>query len=1678
MSSVDERVVEMKFDNGQFENGIKTSMKSLENLDKTLNNGSSKKSLAEIENGVSKISDRFSTLGIVATTAIANIANRLTNMLISTMKSFTIEPILDGFREYETKINSVQTILSNTKSKGTTLDDITASLDELNVYADKTIYNFGQMTDNIGKFTAAGVDLQTATDAVQGLSNAAALAGANASEQARATYQMSQALGAGMVRLQDWMSMERAGMGGEQIQNVLKKTAKEHGVAIDELIEKYGSFRLTLADNWLTADIFTESMKKMTTTGVTEWMLDKTKLEKKDKEAIIETTSALLEKVGTSEEEAKWLDQATNIMAKHVDMSKKDIKEYLSLAQAAQKSATQVRTFTQLVDTIKESIGSEWAKTFEYILGDFEEAKILFTSINTEVSGIVQKFGNVRNETLRLWNENENGRKAFIEGISNLYKIIKIPLSAIAKGFNNVFGKTIQQYADALISISSRFRDWTAKILNGMTIYSRNANESFSSLTSIVEFFGNVIKVILNVIKVLVGWGVSLLGIVGKIAGIIGNFIGSLFSMANAAGKSISAFEIINETIQFIGVIGNTVFRKIGKFLDWISLKVRILTNRMKDHMNDILGSLGPIPEVLVEIHNAMKESIAKNSVRPFIEALKNIFPSLQRVIDILKEIKNKIRETFSFMFGSAKELNAKASNNAAFEKITKAIEKARNSALDLSNALDNIKQKMDGLKNVTTGAFRGAFDKVQDGFSKAKESVVSYADANKEAADSVTKSNPIGAIGSLLAGGGIALFGLGGFKLSEAISGFFKPIHSIFEQISNFGKNINNILKQVSNTLKAFQSKLRAEALLKIAAAIAVLAGALFLLSLLPSDKLAQASIALGGIAAALVGASYALLQVGKSLKDFKPSGLIGKAFAIFLIAGAFATAAGSLAKLGGLDWNDIAQGLVGMTGAIAIMIGSIEAISRMNRSKFDFEGIDKTLGQMFFLSISLWVVAKAIAAIGNLSFAQVAQGVLAITAIMAGFLVFSRYAGKINLSTTLGISVISTSLYLLAGAVLVFALLPLKAVIAGLLNLSASIGVIAAMVKIFPKNGLLFGATLGTISIALYLFAGAIAVFGMIPVEVVTKAMIGIASSLVLIGLALRVFPEGKAILVAAAFFIISAALIPLAAAFAIFSKVRIQDIIKGLAAVAGVLLLFAGAALLLGPVIPLMLALSITIALFGAAVGLFGLGIAAIAFGFTVLAGASAAGCAAFVASVKTIIIGLLTLIPDVATAMAKGFTKFIQAIGEQAPAIGQAFKAIFRSIIDTVTSMASDVAESFVTLIENILKTLQAHMGGIVEAGLGVVAAFIRGLGAGAKDVIGAVTDLILDIQQAIADSIETFVTGGIEIAIGLIEGIAEALSSANERLATAIEHLRESIIGLFKAIFGIHSPSKVMENEADALGDGIGESLFNFADSDTLKGAMGEIGEGIKSGFSDWIHSGGVKDMINELSNSMLLGITNMAPGAKATGEQFAKNVASGWNGFVMGSGSAMITGAGSDYTSQMLRESGEVLRGSGLEKMYEEQGRRNAIMQTTAYSKEIMGKGLSSMLDANGIMIRTTRDKSIKDASSAGTSTASSFIGNIISGMGGSNQTKLNSKSKSVVNSAKSAASGVGFSSVGSSIVGGIVSGMSMMSSIIKITSAARSLVQKAKKAAQNEGEIESPSKLNSKMESSCLEVK
>ena len=368
--TIDQKVVEMQFDNRQFERNVSTTMSSIDKLKQSLRFDGASKSLENVSaaakkvdmnglaSGVEAVRSRFSALEVMGVTALANITNSAVNAGKRIVSALTVDPIKTGFQEYETQLNAVQTILANTQSKGSTLEDVNAALNELNKYADQTVYNFTEMTKNIGTFTAAGVDLDKSVTAIKGIANLAAVSGSNSQQASTAMYQLSQALAAGRVSLMDWNSVVNAGMGGEVFQNALIRTARQMGTGVDEAIKKYGTFRESLTKGqWLTAEVLTETLTQ----------------------------------ISGAYTEAELIAQG---------YSKESAKAIVELADTAVGAATDVKTFTGMWETLKESVQSGWAQTWQILIGDFEEAKTLWTEVSNVLGGIVQRFSDARNALL------------------------------------------------------------------------------------------------------------------------------------------------------------------------------------------------------------------------------------------------------------------------------------------------------------------------------------------------------------------------------------------------------------------------------------------------------------------------------------------------------------------------------------------------------------------------------------------------------------------------------------------------------------------------------------------------------------------------------------------------------------------------------------------------------------------------------------------------------------------------------------------------------------------------------------------------------------------------------------------------------------------------------------------------------------------------------------------------------------------------------------------------------------------------------------------------------------------------------------------------------------------------------------------------------------------------------
>lgn len=537
VSSVDERVVRMQFDNTGFEAGATKAIGILEKLEKALRfDGAAKGiddvkssigdfNLDDVSSSVEECSSRFGAFEAFVTGIFFNLGNRVTNFGLDMAKNLTVKPLADGFSEYELQMKSVQTILSNAGSKlkesGYETQEeqiavINSRLDELNTYADKTIYNFSEMTRNIGTFTAAGVDLDTATKSIQGIANLAAASGSSSQQASTAMYQLSQAIAAGSVKLQDWNSVVNAGMGGELFQEALKRTARVHGVAVDEMIEKNGSFRESLQEGWITSDILTETLEQLTM-----------------------ATNEL------SEAEAEEMKQSLIKQG----YTEKDAEAILELANNAQEAATKVRTWTQLWDTVGEALGSGWATTWRTIVGDFLEATDLFTHLSNGITGIIGASADARNKVLADW-AGAGGRTALVDGIKYSFDAIVSIVETVGHAFSDVFGITSEQ----LYNISTAFATFAEKLV-----------PSKAAVQFLYDALYNVFTVIHSIL------------------GVFGNFIRIILSVAGAVWKVIAPF------VKFGLILAGGILEGIARLSSFILM----LTDRFEEFASFIMSKFG-----------------------------------------------------------------------------------------------------------------------------------------------------------------------------------------------------------------------------------------------------------------------------------------------------------------------------------------------------------------------------------------------------------------------------------------------------------------------------------------------------------------------------------------------------------------------------------------------------------------------------------------------------------------------------------------------------------------------------------------------------------------------------------------------------------------------------------------------------------------------------------------------------------------------------------------------------------------------------------------------------------------------------------------------------------------------------------------------------------------------------
>lgn len=459
-TTIDQRVVEMRFDNKHFEANVATTMSTLDKLKSKLNFTDSAKGLqtlgermknidlSGLNAGIDTVRVKLSALDVMSMTFLNNITNSAINAGKNMVKSLTIAPVSQGFSEYELKMGSIQTIMAST---GESLQEVNKYLNELNEYSDKTIYSFSDMTQNIGKFTNAGVKLKDAVAAIKGVSNVAAISGANANEASRAMYNFAQALSTGSVKLIDWKSIENANMGTVAFKEELIATAVEMGTLV-KVGEKYKT--VTTDANGKVSDLFTS------TAGFNEalsnqWM----------------TTEVLVKTLN------RYADANTDIGFR------------------ATEAAQQVKTFSQLMDTLKESAQSGWAMSWELIFGDFYEGVELWTKISEVVGGFIETSSKARNAIIEDWKA-LGGRTAIFEGLLHAFDALTNIAESVRTAFSNIFpdisGEGFALLSQRIKMVMQGFSELTKRNMPKMV-------KSFEAFFTVVKAVSTVVGGVLSI---------------------------------------------------------------------------------------------------------------------------------------------------------------------------------------------------------------------------------------------------------------------------------------------------------------------------------------------------------------------------------------------------------------------------------------------------------------------------------------------------------------------------------------------------------------------------------------------------------------------------------------------------------------------------------------------------------------------------------------------------------------------------------------------------------------------------------------------------------------------------------------------------------------------------------------------------------------------------------------------------------------------------------------------------------------------------------------------------------------------------------------------------------------------------------------------------------------------------
>ena len=1262
---IEQRIVEMRFDNAQFEAGTKQTLSTLDKLKQKLKFDDVSDSFSKISASAAKVdmksmSDsvettrlKFSALEAVAVGALMRIGSTLTDVATKALKTFTLDPITNGFSEYELKMGSVQTIMAGT---GASIEEVNGYLDELNAYSDRTIYSFSDMTNNIGKFTNAGVKLDVAVNAMKGISNLAALSGANTQQASSAMYNFSQALSAGYMGLVDWNSIANtAGIGTESFKQVLIDTAVEMGT-LKQVEGGYVSTTTNLQGK--TSDLLTTS-KGFTASLQHQWMT---------------------------------ADVLTAALSKYSD-------ETTDLGKSAYAAAQDVKTFSGMMDSLKEAAGSGWATTWEILIGDLEQAKAFWTPINNTLSDIITKVNKSRNDLLQGWVD-AGGRSALIEGLAGFFSGIGEIAGSIRKAFDNIIpdftSEHLKKITDGFVNLLNCLRP-TEGVLKGI-------QKAFETLFGAAKIGFEILKLPLTFLPVLQ----SLFAKLGEVISIL---VPSFSKVGDSIHKFLTSNKGAARIIQNVSDMLSSAADAASNFIDNLSL------DSVQGFSDSLTSGFNAMIDKLKIVKTSLKETF---DISRIVSGISNMFGKIGDVFKAIpwdSIIKGGvgIAGVFTMWKGITGFKGVIESFVNMFKPITNITESVTNAIDSISESLKLFQNDQDASKWVDLGT----------GIALVAGSLLVLAMLDTE-----RLASALTAIGLIMGGMSTVMIlanKYGGFSATKGIIGFSTSILLIATSVKRLADIPSESLTKATVAVTALIGVMTAFSLLSsnfggikkvnITPLIGMATSMVILVQAVkPLAKLDMGSLIKGisGVSILMVElvAAIKILGSAKSISLRNIAGLLSIATSIVILAQ-------TLKQISGISWEGIAKGLAGIAGVMTEIIVISKIIGKTNTNLLSVGT------NMMVMAVGLTAMCAPLKILSGMSWEGIGKGLSGLAGLLLEIIAFTKLVPDKNFSkTAIQMTVLSAGILVMAQAVKQLSGISWEELSRGLTGLAGILASIALFTAAMPDKELFsIAGSIVVMSVGIAALSGSLIALSKITWNGIAKGLVSMAAGLTAVVIAVK--SMNSSLTGAASLAIAAAGLIILAEAFEEFGEISWAELGMAILSLTAALIGLVAAVSILTPLAPGMLAVAGGLAALSVALGLFGAALAVLGVGFTSVAGS----IAAFILSLTTAFDGIIELVKLA-----------LDGIIELAPKIAEALIACIKAVLDSLQTIIPDLVNAILHILTEVIGSLAKYAGPIID-GLGeFIITVFQGLSKYLPRIIEEGVKLIGTALTAIFDSI--------------------------------------------------------------------------------------------------------------------------------------------------------------------------------------------------------------------------------------------------------------------------------------------------------------------------------------------------